>query len=31
MLVASKNENFLEQNIDWEFPIPIAYGPGKIE
>ena len=27
MLVASKNENFLDQNIDWEFPIPIAYGP----
>ena len=30
MLVASKNENFLDQNIDWEFPIPIAYGPGRL-
>ena len=30
MLVASKNENFLDQNIDWDFPIPIAYGPGRL-
>ena len=30
MLVASKNDDFLDQNIDWESPIPIAYGPGRL-
>jgi len=31
MLSAVKmGENFLSESIDWEFPIPIAYGPGRI-
>ena len=31
MLSAAQNdENFLNKNIDWEFPIPIAYGPGRL-
>ena len=31
MLSAVKiNENFFNESIDWEFPIPIAYGPGRI-
>ena len=31
MLSAVKmGENFLNESIDWEFPIPIAYGPGRI-
>ncbi len=31
MLSAVKiDENFLNESIDWEFPIPIAYGPGRI-
>ena len=21
---------FIDQNIDWDFPIPIAYGPGRL-
>ena len=28
--VAKISENFLNESIDWEFPIPIAYGPGRI-
>ena len=28
--VAKINENFLDESVDWEFPIPIAYGPGRI-
>ena len=28
--VAKINENFLNESVDWEFPIPIAYGPGRI-
>ena len=31
MLSAVKiDENFLSENSDWGFPIPIAYGPGRI-
>ena len=31
MLPAVKiDENFLNDSIDWEFPIPIAYGPGRL-
>ena len=31
MLSAVKiDENFLSQNSDWGFPIPIAYGPGRL-
>ena len=31
MLSAAQNdENFLNKNFDWEFPIPIAYGPGRL-
>ena len=31
MLSAVKiDENFLSENSDWEFPIPIAYGPGRL-
>ncbi len=29
--VAKIGENFLNESIDWEFPIPIAYGPGRIK
>ena len=28
--VAKIDEKFLNESIDWEFPIPIAYGPGRI-
>ena len=28
--VAKIDENFLNESIDWEFPIPIAYGPGRL-
>ena len=28
--VAKIDENFLNESVDWEFPIPIAYGPGRI-
>jgi alcohol dehydrogenase class IV len=28
--VAKINENFLDESVEWEFPIPIAYGPGRI-
>jgi len=24
------DDNFLNDSIDWEFPIPIAYGPGRL-
>ena len=31
MLPAIKiDEHFLNDSIDWEFPIPIAYGPGRL-
>ena len=31
MLSAIKiDEHFLNKSIDWEFPIPIAYGPGRL-
>ena len=31
MLSAIKiDDNFLNDSIDWEFPIPIAYGPGRL-
>lgn len=31
MLPAIKiDEHFLNESIDWEFPIPIAYGPGRL-
>jgi alcohol dehydrogenase class IV len=31
MLSAVKiDENFLSENSDWGFPIPIAYGPGRL-
>ena len=31
MLSAMKiDEHFLNKSIDWEFPIPIAYGPGRL-
>ena len=31
MLTAIKiDEHFLNDSIDWEFPIPIAYGPGRL-
>ena len=30
LAVAKINENFLNESVDWEFPIPIAYGPGRI-
>ena len=31
MLQAIKiDEHFLNESIDWEFPIPIAYGPGRL-
>ena len=31
MLSAVKiDENFLSENCDWGFPIPIAYGPGRL-
>ena len=31
MLTAVKiDENFLNENSDWGFPIPIAYGPGRL-
>ena len=31
MLPAAKiDENFLSENSDWGFPIPIAYGPGRL-
>ena len=28
--VAKIDENFLNESVDWEFPIPIAYGPGRL-
>jgi len=28
--IAEIDEKFLNESIDWEFPIPIAYGPGRI-
>ena len=28
--VAKVDEKFFNESIDWEFPIPIAYGPGRI-
>ena len=31
MLPAIKiDEHFLNESIDWEFPIPVAYGPGRL-
>ncbi len=31
MLSAIKiDDNFMNESIDWEFPIPIAYGPGRL-
>ena len=24
------DENIFNQSVDWDFPIPIAYGPGRI-
>ena len=31
MLSAVKSdEKFLNKSMDWNFPIPIAYGPGRL-